>query len=160
MTDWRILRWDETAMCGEGWIAERHIRETGTFYVYDHDRHVHLCELTPSLELWAMEPYVLFDSPDVDEATREAAEEEAREAMYEQDVCYVHVVDVRGKPWRPLGDFCDLPEREPGQDDDAYYRACVEHIRERLAGSPPWFDGPPPVNETIPGNVKPPEGST
>ncbi len=143
MTDWRILRWDETALCGEGWIRERRIRETGVFYLYDHDRHVHLCEFTPSLELWAIDSYVLFDAPDVDEETCEAAEQEARDAMWEQEICYVHVVDVAGKPWRPLREFYDLPEREPEQDDEAYYQACVEAVREHLSGNPPWFDGLP-----------------
>lgn len=150
MPDWRILRWDETSLCGEDWIKERRIRETGAFYLYDHARWVHLCEFTPSLELWAVESYVLFDSPDVDEATYELAEDEARQAMYEQDVSYVHVVDVRNRPWRPLSEFCDLPEREDDQDDEAYYMACVEYVRERLNGNPPWFDGAPETSEVRP----------
>lgn len=139
MPDWRILRWDETSLCGEDWIRERRIRETGAFYLYDHARHVHLCEFTPSVELWPVASYVLFDSPDVDEETCSLAEDEAREAVDEHGVSYVHAVDVRGRPWRPLSEFCELPEREEGQDDEGYYQACVEHVTERLLGNPPWF---------------------
>jgi hypothetical protein len=131
--DWRIVKVDETRYCSEALAREKKIKEIGVYYFYDASRRVHCCELTPSYELWATEPYAVF-TEDVPDEWREDVDSDLRQSMNDHDVVYVHRVTGFEQGYRGA-----LPDREDGQDDEAYYMACVEAIREDLAGNSPCF---------------------
>ena len=134
--DWRIVRLNETRDCGDDWIQQNKIKETGVYYLYDASSRTHLCELTPSYELWAVESYVTF-TDEVSDEWRERVDDEVRIAMYDRYLIYVHCTDLSGKPSKSF--LGGTPDREEGQDDEAYYSACVEAIQEYLNGNPPCF---------------------
>ena len=136
--DWRIIRFNETRHCDAKWLAENRVKETGVFYVYDHNRHVYIADLSPSFELHAMVPYVIQED-DATEAMQEKADEDMRTAMYDADVVYIYSRDIGVRPWKPATDYVNLPEREEDQDDDAYYMACIETFREQFNANHPWF---------------------
>lgn len=136
--DWRVIRFIDTATCNADWLQKNSVKETGVFYVYDHNRHVYIADLSPSFELHAMVPYVIHEG-DVSDTIKEQADEDMRLAMYEQDVIYIYSRDIGVRPWKQATDYVDLPEREEEQNDDAYYMACVEVFREQFNANHPWF---------------------
>jgi hypothetical protein len=136
--DWRIVKIDQTRHCGEEWIAEKGIKAVFIYYLYDANRHVHICSFTPTLECFPVAAEVTFTS----ETAWEADEGESELAlMQDEESCsYFEVSDAARFPSRPAGAWCDAPEREPGEDCETYYTRAVEAMTEYFQGNPPYFE--------------------
>ena len=135
--DWRIVKLDDTRYFDETWHKSVGLKSCATYYVYDANRHVHLCEWTPSLELHAVAvdaEYTDYDAT-TDEA-REEVDEVLRSAMYDQEVTYVHVDDLGKAPQQHIKDDT---KREDGEDDEHFYLRIVEGLREYYQGNCPYF---------------------
>jgi hypothetical protein len=125
--NWQIVKVEEIRYAEE-WAKENRVTSCGRFYLYDRNRHVHICSFTPSYELTALEPYVLVEEG-VSEEEYERIETEWREAGYDDSpVDYFDVSDVERMPSQPLG---WAPEREEGEDSETYYTRACEEIREQ-----------------------------
>lgn len=138
-SDWRIVKMIDTLECGSDWLKDNAVKETGIFYVYDHNRHVYIADLSPSYELHAMVSYVIHDSDDVSDEVKERATDDVNACMYEQDVIYIYSRNIGNRPWKDATEYVGLPEREEDQDDEAYYKACIEVFREGFNANHPWF---------------------
>lgn len=133
--DWRIVKVDDTRDCDEAWRKRMHLKSCATYYVYDANRHVHCCELTPSYELHAVATDSAFDIEEPGDALIEEVDEVLREAMHEQDVIYVHV----GRLNCPEQKVTDDTEREEGESDEVFYNRVVNELREYYQGNCPCF---------------------
>jgi len=134
----RLVKLDFKPYCDPKWIAENKVETCGVFYLYDANRHVHICSLTPSYELWAVAPYMTF-SPDVDSDTFDPDGEKASEIEQTMmEVEYVDYFDVSSIDKLP-GRAVEGPEREEDEDGETYYKRAIEELREQYAGNPPWF---------------------
>ena len=145
--DWRIVRFDDTRYYGEDWLRERKITRCLSYYIYDKNRHVHLCEITPSYELWK----VSFDFESAEDATdeeRETAWGDMLDAENgDEDVTYMHVStvdrfeekgDVRSCNAKGAIADEDLDDKYRGKDEPAYHQTADE-LREHYSGnSPGW----------------------
>jgi len=140
--DWRLVKLDDTHFCDENWRREVKLKACGVFYLYDRNRHVHCCELTPSYELHAVATWNEFECEDPTcfdecnpERVREAVDDVLRDAMYEQSVIYVWTFQLRA----PEQIIAHPPEREADEDEEAFYDRAVEELREYYQGNSPWF---------------------
>jgi hypothetical protein len=133
--DWRIAKVDQRRYCDEAWLAEAEIETCGVYYLYDANRHVHICSFTPSQELWPVASFATFASEQAAEADEGDAEQEMLSS--EEPCCYMDVSDVSRLPSQPAGNLA--PEREPGEDCEAYYTRAVEEMTEHLRGNPPCW---------------------
>jgi hypothetical protein len=143
---WRVVKVDWTSHCGEDWRAEAGIDRVYVYYLYDANRHVHICSFTPSQECFPVAYEVTFTSDEAREADEGESELELQQA---EDPCsYFDVRDVERMPSRPVP---WAPDREPDEDAEAYYERACEEFREHFAGNPPHFDGPerPGRKETV-----------
>jgi hypothetical protein len=144
--DWRIVRFDETAYYNEAWLKEHKVVKCWSFYVYDKNRHVHLCEITPSYELWT----VAFDFQCADDASDED-NESAWEAMLEaesgdEDVTYMHVSTIdrfeeQGNTRECKLDPIELDDVDSQFEkcDEPIYRQAAENLREHYSGNHPGW---------------------
>ena len=131
--DWRIVKVDQTRYC-EDWAKECHVTSCGVYYLYDANRHVHLCEFTPSNELWPIAAWVEFAT----EQAQEADEGESElDLLNSEEACsYMYVRDVERLPSKPI-DWA--PDREEGEDCETYYMRACEEFREHYQGNPPGW---------------------
>ena len=149
---WRLVKVEQASLCGEEWIRENKIKACGFFYLYDANRHVHICSFTPSYELFPIEPYVLF-TEEVSDEHSDKIEDDWRNSD-EPAVSYMDVSDVDRLLSQPIG--WDLEPREEGEDSEAYYQRAAEEIREHYQGNPPWFDDEPPsIGFVLPRDLRP-----
>ncbi len=134
MSNWRIVKIEQKSMCDQGWIADAKIETLGVYYLVDTSRHVHICSLTPSLEMWPMNAYATFatdEAADLDEGETEM------EMLSSEEACsYVDASDLCRWPSEPVS---NVPERDEDDTDEEYYLRVVEHMREHLCGNPVWF---------------------
>jgi hypothetical protein len=139
--DWRIVKVEQKAMCAEEWVKENHIATCGVFYLYDANRHVHICSFEPTYELHAICGYAtstLSLRRDLTDEESNALNEVELEMLTseEHDVSYMDVPEINRMPQQKMA---WAPEREPGEDCETYYLRAVEEFREELQGNPPWF---------------------
>jgi len=135
--DWQIVKVDQTSMCGADWLAENNVAACGVFYVYDANRHVHICSFTPSQECFPVASYATPTKSDLTEKESEALSEVETEILNsEEPVCYMDVSAVARLPHKSVG---KVSEREEDEDRETYYDRVCEELREYYAGIPPWF---------------------
>jgi hypothetical protein len=139
--NWRLVKVEQSSMCDASWLAENKVKECGVFYLYDANRHVHICSFTPNYECWPVAAYAIGTSDDLSEEEREALANVEMEVMASEEACaYFDVSDVDRMPGQPV---TIAPDREEGEDAETYYKRAVEEMREQFQGNPPWFDAEP-----------------
>lgn len=137
--DWRIVKVEQKGMCAEEWVEEKKIATCGFFYLYDANRHVHICSFTPSQELFPLTPYVTFtEEPPEDEYGGQPLYDEVEDELQqaEEPCCYMDASDVRRLPSQPAGWSVD---REDDEDDETYYMRAVQEMTEYYRGNHVWF---------------------
>jgi len=137
--DWQIVKVEQSSMCDAAWLAENKIKACGVFYLYDANRHVHICSFQPTYELHAICGYAESAiAGDMTEEESNALNEFELEmlASEEHPVEYMDPGQVDHMPRQPA--TC-APEREAGEDCETYYHRACEEMREYLQGNPPWF---------------------
>jgi hypothetical protein len=147
--DWQLVKIDQTIYCDPGALAKLKIERCGVIYVFDANRHVHICSFTPSYELQAVAPFVTTIAGfDPSEEENEALGEFELELMSGEDIDYSDVRDVLRMEGRPIH---WAPEREADEDAETYYHRALEEFREYYAGNPPYFAGPyvPELSATL-----------
>ena len=132
---WRVVKVDWTRHC-EDWCAAEKIKAVFVYYLYDANRHVHICSFTPSQECFPIAAEVEFET----EEARDADEGEAEMDLLngEEPCSYFDVSDVSRMPSRAV--TC-APDGEDGEDSEAYYTRACEEMREYFQGNPPYFTG-------------------
>lgn len=142
--DWRILKDNQVEYYDESYAAQHKIETAGIYYIVDVNRHVHLCEFAPSIELWPALPFVSFTEDPPEDS--EIASDIELEIMSSEDICtYIHASDFAKYPSEPLSDYFDMPERDfedypdTEEGDEAYRRHCIESAQEYLMGNPCGF---------------------
>lgn len=146
--EWYLLRVDETEYMNDVWRRSLKVEHYWCYYLFDRTRGVHLCELTPSFELW----YAGFDvecSEDATDEEREHAWEDLLGAQQEL-VTYMHTFDVDKavQEGRAMAvgrvaevDVSDIPDSYDvhGDESEREYRYIVDQILEYYSGnSPGW----------------------
>ena len=137
--DWRIVLRDETQYWTDPELVKRCGGTIKGASLFDANRQVHCCEITPSFELERLNS-VPKQWPD-DERTMESLEAELREADFQADsgcCSYVHVSDMdlesdsvinvwkmTDKEWQALLDDADGDEEKA---HDVAMAACQEYI--------------------------------
>lgn len=134
--DWRIIKCEQAGLCGEEWVKEKKIESCGVFYLVDVSLHVHICSMTPSLEAWALIPYVTFTEDPEDDG--ETASEIEQELMIDESVSYFGT-EAANWPNKPASKYINIPEQEEGEDDEKYRARVADEMREQLIGNPCWF---------------------
>lgn len=96
--DWWLVRLDITAHVTMSLLWTSAVESFGEVYLFDRNRHVRCCELTPSYEMHPVELSTRFQ-PGCPDAAREQVLEEvqADASMQEREVKYLHVQDVEQK---------------------------------------------------------------
>lgn len=124
---WKVWAREETHF----WIDQIQERAGRLFglYLFDANRQVHCCELTPSYEMHFVE--TVYAKHDDDERVDEKLAEEIREANWvEEDVRYFHCHSVNRDP---PGRFYDFGPEDPGiaakVDYDDLLEGMLEHVR-------------------------------
>jgi hypothetical protein len=134
--DWRIVKVDQTYMCPSDWRAERKIDKLGFYYLYDANRHVHICSFTPTYELNALVGYATF-TEDVSDEVRDEVDQENEMAEADQPVSYMNVSHVDHLPSQDANKGVDPPEE--GEDREAYYERMVNELMEYYRSNHPGF---------------------
>jgi hypothetical protein len=138
--DWQIVKVEQTGMCDEGWIAESKIKTCGVFYLFDRNRHVHICSFEPLYECFPICGYAESTIPlgvMTDKESEELGDFELEMLNSEENACaYMGVPETDRMPRQPV--HCAL-KREPEEDCETYYNRAVEEMLEDLRGNPPWF---------------------
>jgi hypothetical protein len=135
--DWRVVRIEQIGMCNKSWVAEKRLVSCGIYAITDANLHVHICSLTPNLEVWPVQGYAEF----ADEQAWEKDEGEAEQEMLgtEDLVGYYDTDLLRQHPHRPLSQFITIPEPEEDEDEEHYRERVAEAAREYFAGNPTAF---------------------
>ncbi len=126
------------------------IERVVTTYLYDDNLDVHMCELTPSIELYPIDTSFWFRD-DVDEYERDEVENELRQHV-DNDVTYWHRSDVEKYP-DELKEH--LGEEVPDVDDyaDGRYKWMDDYAAElsaRGVGYSAWpFKNPATFHESV-----------
>lgn len=116
------------------WMRERGIVRVWGVYVYDANRPVHCCELTPSYELLHVHDQAEY-APGIDDAARERADDEIMQSG-EEGYRYMHVGTVDRLPESRTG---NRSERWPIYDEgecaewDMDHDEAMEKAREYCA---------------------------
>ena len=116
--DWRIVKCNQTDYCGAEWLAEHHVKECGVYYLFDANRHVHICSFTPSAELWPMNAYAIpVDDIELTDEQNEAIGEVELEIMNSEEAC--SYTDMRDAVRWPH-------EKVTNLDEDSYCAPCCD----------------------------------
>lgn len=94
-------------------------------YLFDRNRHVHACEITPSYELWPMYDEFVMKPDHQNHEDLEALEDEVRSA-FDSTVGYYHVSDI--DKW--IADGTVLFFKSYGFDDVRYNLAEIRESDE------------------------------
>ena len=117
-SNWYAIALDHT----EYWLIPEeykpYIKAMGAYYVYDANRHVYCCEVTPSYELWFVENFPVFTDDVTDEIREDFFDWMA--GAWDEDVAYMHVIDIDRMPLK-----CKEQHGHWGEDD------CDETEEER-----------------------------
>ena len=143
--DWHLARLEDTHHCDEAWRARMKLKRCWTYFAFDKNRHVHVCELTPSYELWPAE----FDyecEEGADEDQRQAVFEELLRAFNDREVEYVHVRDLdapkNAENVRKVGAFAidpdDIPDSFRLRSEPAYFYAAQVLREDASSNHPGW----------------------
>lgn len=136
--DWRLVKLDQTSYCGPDWVTKHGIKECGIYALVDASLHIHICSLTPSLEVWPMFGYADFVSYEAAEKDEGMAE---MELLNTEEACSYYGTDLfDDSPWRPVTKYVDIPEQEEGETDEDYRRRVADECREHFAGNPVEFE--------------------
>lgn len=136
--DWQLVKVDQTAMCAGPWLKKNKIKTCGVFYLFDRNRHVHICSFQPTYELFPVAGYAESTfRRELTEKESEARFDFEQEMLNTENACeYMDVSQVDKLPRQPV--IC-APEREPGEDCETYYLRACEEMREYFQGNTPWF---------------------
>lgn len=107
------------------------VRTVTAVYLVDRNRHVHLCELTPSVEL-----IFLYNDIEFEDGVPDAGREDVFEKLaYDGEDTYVHARDLdlslAAGVARPIGQF-EYDEDEYGEG----YEDVIERIADHERGNP------------------------
>jgi len=137
--DFRVFKMDVTGICCPE-LVELCGGRVFDIYVFDANRHVYVCEMTPSFELHWLEGAPGGDYP---EDKAEEVDDRLREAnLQTEPVIYVHVFDIDldkclkydgldTEEWSDLLADCDW-------DEEKAYEAALEEVLDFYQGNPEW----------------------
>ena len=135
--DFRIFKRDVTANCCPEFVALCGGKVLD-IYVFDANRHVCVCEMTPSYEMNFIEGAAGGEYPEdkgeeVDEALREAN-------LHTEPVIYIHVSDIDLELCEQYGELTEWPELLESWEGDKEkaYEAALEGVLEYYQGNPEW----------------------
>ncbi len=136
--DWKLVKVDQTSMCNAAWLAEKGVKACGVFYLFDANRHVHICSFQATYELTPVASYAEpVKGLDLTEKESEALGDVEQEVLNtEEACCYMDVSQVDRLPQQAVG---GVPDREEDEDSEAYYLRACEELREYYQGNTPWF---------------------
>lgn len=133
MSEWRIVKIDQTRYCDSAWLASHGVTACGIYAVVDVSRRIHICSLTASAEVWPAVAYADRVDPDKDPDG-----EVEIEIMRSEEPCDYYDMSVALKlPFRSASHL--VPDREEDEDEDAYYRRIVDVLVESLNANHPGF---------------------
>lgn len=132
--DWRIIKCDQTKMCGKEWIEKKQITACGVYYLVDVNLHVYICSLTPALEAWPMGAYAEFAT----EEARDADDGEAEvDLLSAEEATTYFGTEMAQRPSEPASKYIDIPPQKDSETD--YGFRVAEAVREYLAANPCSF---------------------
>lgn len=136
--DWKLVKVDQSRYCDAEWLAKKGVASCGVFYLYDANRHVHICSFQATYELHPVAGWAVpVKDGDLTEEESEALFDVEQEMLNtEESVTYMDVSPVDRMPSEAVK---GVPEREEGEDGEAYYLRACEELREYYAGNTPWF---------------------